>query len=376
MGLINNDVICKTIRVASQRPVVSGSKKTRWRPDEEKSVRELLPSMSLAEIGHRIGRSAAAVNLYRKRRRLPAMTKSPGWLTANKARLALGLSDARIVIGWIKSGLLQGQRAQGLKTYVVREIDLKRWVIDPISWAYFDASKIKDPAIGRLVNLAMNQWNDEWLTTRQIADQAGTNTEIVVQAIKRNQLPAIHLMRKGGRAGEPAWAFWAIRASDAKRWIASRRAIDVYDQAHAFMFLASAIGLSHGRIAALMKWNRGTIANHLKLVRKPPVARAIVEKYDFQNVAIEGKTIYADWRDYRDKFPRIQRAFERYLNGTPTTDELGLVLGMLKYQASVKGMKCNPNAIGRVSLQSVSHFAEKMSCRGISPCIPHRRKKR
>jgi hypothetical protein len=101
---------------------------------------------------------------------------------------------------------------------MVHEISLRRWIVSPISWLYFNTEHIQDPHLARLVELAQERWGDEWLTTRQVADLKGTTTRQIGQTIFRRQLPAVHVVGKDGRHENGKWAFWGVKRSDAEAW--------------------------------------------------------------------------------------------------------------------------------------------------------------
>ena len=151
-------------------------KALRWSEKDLAQVKELLPYCSPKIVGQRLGRSEDAIKIVRQRQHIKASSKSEGWLTANRVMRLLGMPDARPVIGWIKKGLVLGHRIAGDDTWMVHEISLRRWIVSPRSWVYFDTTRIQYPHLARLVELAQKRWGDEWLTTRQVADLKGTTT--------------------------------------------------------------------------------------------------------------------------------------------------------------------------------------------------------
>src|SRR5689334_9363830 len=158
------------------------SRKTpRWSEKDLAQVKELLPYHSPKIVGQMLSRSEDAIKIMRQRQHIKASSKSEGWLTANRVMQLLGMPDARPIIGWVKKGLVLGHRIAGDDTWMVYEISLRRWLITPRSWVYFNTARIQDPHLARLVELAQERWDDEWLTTRQVADLRGTTTRQVGQ---------------------------------------------------------------------------------------------------------------------------------------------------------------------------------------------------
>ena len=235
-------LITNTLKVGmAQAP---SRKAPRWSEKDLNRIKELLPFYSPKVVGQILGRSEDAIKIIRQRQKIKASSKSEGWLSANRVMRLLGMPDARPVMGWIKKGLVLGHQIQGDDTWMVHEISLRRWIVSPISWLYFDTEKIQDPHLARLVELAQEHWGDEWLTSRQVADLKGTMTRQVGQTIFRRQLPAVHIVGKDGRHENGKWAFWGVKRSDAEAWQFKPPAYNPMDRRHAFILLASAIGLS------------------------------------------------------------------------------------------------------------------------------------
>jgi len=191
-------------------------KAPRWNEKDLAQVKKQLPYYSPRILGPMLGRSEDAIKIIRQRQPIKASSKSEGWLTANRVMRLLGMPDAHPVIGWVKKGLVLGHRIAGDDTWMVHEISLRRWIVSPRSWVYFDTTHIQDLHLARLVELAQQRWGDEWLTTRQVADLKGTSTRQIGQSILRGVIPVIHIVGKDGRHGSGKWAFWGVKRSDAK----------------------------------------------------------------------------------------------------------------------------------------------------------------
>ena len=167
-------LIASSLKVATAQ--APSRKAPRWSERDINRVRDLLPFYSPKVVGRMLGRSEDAIKIMRQRQHIKASSKTEGWLSANRVMRLLGMPDARPVIGWVKKGLVLGHQVAGDDTWMVHEISLRRWIVSPISWLYFDSEHIQDPHLARLIELAQEHWGNEWLTTRQVADLKGTTT--------------------------------------------------------------------------------------------------------------------------------------------------------------------------------------------------------
>lgn len=354
------------------------AKAPRWSEEELSKIEKLLPFHSADKVGEMLGRSGNAVKIIRQRKGIKAGSKSEGWVTANQARILLGMSDVRPVIGWIKKGLVLGHQINGDRTRMVHGVSLRRWVTSPLSWAYFDPSSITDEKLARLVALAQKRWNDVWLSTRQVADMKGTDTKAVLMAIKRGQLPGIHIQEKDGRHCGAAWAFWAVKRSDAVRWDYNAPAFDLMDELHAFMLLARAIGLSNERIRVLCGLSAETINKRMRTIDEMHLAPKLIKKHKRLHCVSTGVPVvlvHADWRKYADQFPHVRRSFERHMSGNASMDDCYLITRILKVQIAASGVKCNVSALGRCSPETIKRLTGKMRQLGITPYLPKRKNK-
>ena len=369
--LINTDLIQAAVSGAMfQHPQ---AKAQRWSEDDLDKVEKLLPFHSAEEVGKVLGRSGNAVKIIRQRRGIKAGSKSDGWITANQARNLLGMPDGRPVIGWIKKGLVMGHQINGDSTWLVHEVSLRRWVTSPLSWAYFDSVGITDEKLAHLVELSQTRWNDAWLSTRQVADMKGTDTKRVLMAIKRGQLPGVHIREKDGRHAGATWAFWAVKKSDAERWEYNAPAFNLMDELHAFMLLGRAIGLSNERIGLLCSLSGETVNKRMRMIDEQHLAPKLIKKHErlrFVSLGIPILHAHADWRKYANQFPHVGRAFERYLTGRASRDDAYLITRILKAQIVASGEECNMHALGKCSPETVKRMIGKMVGLGIPPYLP------
>ncbi len=349
----------------------------RWSEKDINRVRDLLPYCSPKVVGQMLGRSEDGIKIMRQRQKIKASSKSEGWLTANRIMQLLGMPDARPVIGWVKKGLVLGHRIIGDDTWMVYEISLRRWIVSPISWLYFDTERIQDPHLARLVELAQQKWGDEWLMTRQVADLKGTTTRQVGQTIFRRMLPAVHIVGKDGRHENGKWAFWGVKRSDAEAWQFKPPAYDLMDRRHAFILLAGAIGLSGMTIGRMVNLCHATTSQRFSLINNPRHLKKVIAKYGFKDIEYQGKVgVHADWRKFAHRFPQVRGAFERYRDGKATLDDCYLIARILKNQMAANGMKVNVNAIGKVSDRTVDELVKRMRKAGIQPYLLRKPRKR
>jgi hypothetical protein len=368
-------LITSSLKVATaQRP---SRKAPRWSEKDINRVRELLPYCSPKVVGRILGRSEDGIKIMRQRQKIKASSKSEGWLSANRVMRLLGMPDARPVIGWVKKGLVLGHRIAGDDTWMVEEISLRRWIVSPISWLYFDTGRIQDPHLARLVELAQEKWGDEWLTTRQVAELKGTTTRQVGQTIFRRMLPAIHIVGKDGRHENGKWAFWGVKRSEAEAWQFKTPAYDLTDRMHAFILLAGAIGLSGLNIARLTGLSHSAASNRFQMMNNARHLKKMIEKYGFQGIEYRRKVgAHADWRKFAHRFPQVRSAFERYHDGKSTMDDCYLIVRVLKNQMAANGMKVNINALGKVSHRTVDELVKRMRKAGMKPYLLRKPRKR
>ena len=345
-------------------------KAPRWSEKDINRVRELLLYYSPKVVGQMLGRSEDAIKIMRQRQKIQASSKTEGWLSANRVMRLLGMPDARPVIGWVKKGLVLGHRIAGDDTWMVHEISLRRWIVSPRSWVYFDTTRIQDPHLARLVELAQERWGDEWLTTRQVADLKGTTTRQIGQSIFRGAIPAIHVVGKDGRHENVAWAFWAVKRSDAEAWQFKPPAFDLTNRMHAFILLAGAIGLSGVNIAKLTGISHSTASDRFQMMNNARHVKKMIKKYGLEEIEYRRKVgAHADWRKFAHRFPQVRSAFERYRDGKCTMDDCYLIIRVLKNQMVANGMKANVNALGKVSHGMVDDLVARMRKAGIKPYL-------
>jgi hypothetical protein len=316
-----------------------------WTAAEDDFLRASLGHLSEDEMARRLGRTPVAVHLRWKRDlRLSAPSKAPDVLTANQVAEGLGV-EAHVVLHWVDSGLLPGRRLPNNRVMrVVRRADLRRWLVQSEHWLYFRAERVgQGPSrragngydagfwrsACRLVGLARARWGDEWWRARQVADHHGVTTNDVKRFIKSGRLAAVQVRNLSGRHADPHWAPWFVRRSEATRadLVFTRGKGSGHEKpqsraADAFLVLARAVGLSVNAIAAMgYPGGMKNLCYRWAQLERKRLIPGLIREFGLK-VQYRPRTgmLFADWRDYRDRFPRLARACQRFRAG----EELGV----------------------------------------------------
>ena len=315
-----------------------------WRDDELKILSENLGKMSEEKIADLLpGRSAGAVKIMRQRKGMKASTKTPGYLTANLASKKLGMKDPRPVIWWVKTGLVIGHRLDSVRTiWMVNENSLKRFVVSPQNWPYFDVDDVADEGLRHLISMEKVRWGDEWLSTREAADLRGVDPKSILTYITRGRIPAVRVPNRDGRHQNPKWANWYVKRSDVENLtIYHRGSMKTCwtDEADSFLVLASAAGLSPERIAHLMSFSKELPRLRLMQLQKEGKLEAVINENWRDRVKLKRRLLLADWRRFRSRFPYLDRAARRYKARQAAGDDLVILLYMLRHQCAASGIK-------------------------------------
>ncbi|MGC4098949.1 MAG: hypothetical protein QM706_17710 [Nitrospira sp.] len=347
----------------------------RWTTQELETLRAGLGYTSEEEIAQRLpGRSVVAVKLKRQRTAMPATSKATGWITATSAiRMIINLSDQRIVSSWVRKGLILGHFIQGQRNVcMVHEVSLRRFIVSPANWVYFNPDKVIDPGLMRLIAIQKQRWQDEWLTTRQAADLLGIkDVKEILRNIQLGRIQGVKLVNKDGRKNlhdEPAWSYWMVRKSEAlklKRYRYGEAISAFTDQADTFIILAAAIGLSAARISRLVGINNTSVSKRLQYLMDEQ-AQELAAQYNGK-VHLNGSKLLADWRQFPKRFPHIERAAKRFAAGNPQKDDLYLLALILSHQAEWHGIHLSK--YGRVSIQRIEKMADRLRAQQIEPYL-------
>ena len=240
-----------------------------WSEEEEAALEAMIGQYSLEEIGRQLGRSAHAIKCRMTRRGMRPAIRQPGWITGYQIAKLLGVDSHKLGC-WIDVGLLEGERLpfEGRVIRRVRWMALKRWLVQPTSWIYFDARKIRNAGLRSLVLRAQELWGDEWLSVRQAADLRGCTVDQVSNAILHGRLYGYRAVGLD-RTRDPKWAFWYVRKSEALTFPILGRSdsakIRWSPAADAFILRSRASGMTWEGIAARMKMKQKTVWRHFVL---------------------------------------------------------------------------------------------------------------
>jgi hypothetical protein len=196
----------------------AAAKSPEWTERENAFLAKQLGRMEEADIARDLGRTQNSIHLrWSRDLRLPAPSKHPDYLTANRIALLIG-KDGHVVCSWIDRGLLAGEILPGgRRIRRVSKAVLLEWLLDPRNWMLFDPRAVCDPRLRQLLDHKLEQWGDEWWTTRQLADYHGVDPSDVKRYIKCGWIKAIRVPNLGGRTAHPYWARWFVLRSEATR---------------------------------------------------------------------------------------------------------------------------------------------------------------
>ena len=173
-----------------------------WTPAEDDIIEELTARhLTDQAIGRRLGRSATAVHVRRKRQRIPSRRATV--LSARSVADQLGLACPKRVGWWIEQGWLRGRRGQpagASRQWVVPEEALLEFLQDARYWHVWRVDEIPERAL--------REWAAEvrsgvrYLTTGMVGERVGVNPATVQTWIAAGLLPAVRR------------ANWLVRESD------------------------------------------------------------------------------------------------------------------------------------------------------------------
>ena len=355
-------------------------KSPNWQPDEDEFLRLHLGKLSEDEIAKRLGRTLVAVHLrWSRDLGLPAPSKAPDILTCEQVAEGLGV-DSKTAAMLIDRGILAGRRLPTDDvTRVVLRTTLLRFVTQPCNWCYIDPERVglRGPRrtksaydaefwahARRLAQRAMERWDDEWWTPGQAGRHHGVDHRLINRDIHQGKLPAVR------------WGNWRILKSDAvkmryghgkgqferTRWS---------ERADEFLVLGEAVGLSTNALSAMMGglsagWKTQTVCYRLAELKRQRLVAGVIRRGKLKvrynaRTGREGTrgTLYADWRDYRARFPRLARAMDKLESGEAMTKrEMLYARGMLMKQVERRGG--NPVALwGTMSEKRLRKAYEK-----------------
>lgn len=282
-----------------------------WSPDEDKFLKSNLGILSEEIIARRLGRTPVAVHLrWSRNLKLPPPSKVPGVITGNQIADTLGL-DVHSVMKLIDRGILPGRRMPGRRVIrLVNRTTFARWAVNPTNWIYFKSQRVRDEHLRKLIELRRGRWDDEWWTTGKVGRyHHSVNSRLVNRDILQGKLPAVK------------WGNWHVLRSDAirLRYFTGKghgHERDWSERADVFLILAHAVGFSTNAIAAMCGWKTGAVSYRLAALRREKRISPLIRKHGLK-VEVNARTgeLFADWKCYRSRFPRLARAMDHLKRG-------------------------------------------------------------
>ena len=118
------------------------------------------------------------------------------------------------------------------------------------------------------------------------------------------------------------WGNWWIRRSDAEmvyfpKGRGSGHELDWSEEGDAFMILARAVGLSLTAISSLMSMPKFQVSARLTMLHRRGEIPWLIGKYGLEGVQYrpESGRLLAKWWLYRDRFPTLAQAMDRFAAG-------------------------------------------------------------
>ena len=162
----------------------------RWTEDELLQLEQLIGrGLSDEAIGKRLGATAVAVNIARKRHGIAPRGRV--LLTARTVAARLGVGCSKTIAWWIKQGWLQGRKGQRCgknRMWYVSEDALQEFLEDERYWHLWDPARITD---SDWRTWAYHQRTVRFLTTREVGDRFAVCHSTVHDWIQRGLLPAV-----------------------------------------------------------------------------------------------------------------------------------------------------------------------------------------
>ena len=292
-------------------PTVHGQA-NRWSAGELEYLRANAGVMGEGEIGTALGRSENAVRVKVRRLGLACPTTHPGYLTAQRAALALGV-DVHAVCGWIDRGLLAAELApvRGRRIWRIRRSSFYAWALNPLNWVYFirivrRPERIRDERLRRLLVKRKVTWGDEWWTTGEAAEFHGVESTDVQRYIVAGRLPAVKYQN------------WMVLRSEATRpglRFFRGRGAGVFERAgtpagDAFIVLATAVGIPWAHISRMTR-NRslgGAWTRWEAMKRRRGYVPWLIRAFGLPVLYRAGDgAVWADWRPLAHRFPALAR---------------------------------------------------------------------
>lgn len=386
-------VIAARSDAGARLAVVAGAseiKSMRWTRAEDEFLRTYNGYLSEAEMASALGRTVQGVHLrIRRELRLPPPTRHPDWFTAQGASRALGLEDVPKVLRLIECGLLPARRLLLDRTrYAIDRKTFYAFCVQPRHWVYFDPARVNDLYLKRLLAHAVARWNDAWWTETQVAAfHQLPNTELVASHRQKGWIPKDAIARWGNHYYLKSYIVThqfstaAAQQTDLRAWS---------DGGDAFLVLARAVGVSTNAVSLLLTnhygktraqvrtlretrpMHTGIVSYRMGLLRSLGDIDALCARHHLR-VVRRGDRLFADWKLYRDRFPFLARACDRFRASltdravTLTKPQRDAVRTLMAHWSTIflQSKQGCVSARGSVSLQSLHAAYASLCARGV-----------
>lgn len=307
----------------------------KWSQAEDELLESCLGILAERDIAELLGRSPLAVRLRWKRDlALPAPSKHPDYITANQIANGIG-SDVHAVMALIDRGILKGHTLPMVRTIrLVHRTTLLCFLTNPMNWAYFHPERVglapPDRRRGknydvafwaharRLVLKRKALWKDAWWRIGEVARFRGVSTVAINKAIRESKLPAT------------AWGNWWVLRSHAmdssirlQAWSGvggkGQYHSDISKGAEGFIVLACAVGLMYAEAGELMGWKKKRVDYFFHHFRRSGMIPHIIDEHGlFVHYDETTGGVFASWKVYADRFPRLARLMKAAETILPT----------------------------------------------------------
>lgn len=231
-----------------------------WTRSEIEFMHQNIGGLGYDGIALALNRSAVSVKVKQVRAGVRAPSRQQGWIVANKISKIMNV-DAHKIVGWIDQGLIKGEIIPGFRAIRrVKIVVFKMWLVKPESWVYFDADKIQNHHLRRLVKLAQGKWGDRWLSTSEAAAIKNCENADIIRYIKLGRIYGFKASNMSGRHPNQTWTHWFVRESDLQNLIVYKNGKGIQAPrvtwtaaADAFILRCRERGLYWREIAAMMK---------------------------------------------------------------------------------------------------------------------------